>query len=478
MNTSSETAEKLISNGGGRLHLMGLAGVGMAGLAAHLHWLGFEVSGCDLKENRLSAWLRGLGVAVARGHDPRHLPDDLSALIRSTAVPDKHPELAAARADGIPILRRGEVLAAIVNSRRAVTVCGTHGKTSTTAMLAQALRGAGIDAAFFVGAEVDRLGGVAGRGEDILLAEADESDGTLRAYRPDYCILTNADIDHLEHYAGEDDLWDCFATVVKNTTRSLIFNADDPRARRIAASHPNALSYGFGAGAGLQAANYRQDAKSCRFDLLRADSPQLAISLPLPGLHNASNALAVCALAQELGVDMDCIARELGRYSPPRRRFERVCSLNGAEIYMDYSHHPAEIRALLQSVADMGKRRLLAIFQPHRYTRTLALGRDFPAACAGIDQLIIAPVFAASESPIAGGTSADLLQHFKASASMPVTLAEDLEDAWQQARSLLRAGDMLLLIGAGDIELIADWAGAAAGANPNCTRELDSESGT
>lgn len=467
MNINENSAAALIAERSGRVHLMGVAGVGMAGLAAHLHWIGCEVSGCDLKENRLTAWLKTLGIEFIQGHDPRHLPKNLAALIRSTAVPAAHAEVRAAQVGGTPILRRGEVLAAIVNARRSLAVCGTHGKTSTVAMLVQVLRGAGIDAGFFVGAEVDRLGGVAGSGDDIFVAEADESDGTLRDYRPDYTILTNADIDHLEHYAGEDELWDCFGEVVANTIRKLIYNADDPRARRIADHHADVVGYGFGETATVRAGNYRQSADGCSFNLLWDGKALGEIKLPLPGLHNASNALAACAFAHELGVNVNLLMRELKLYKPPRRRFERVCRLNGAEVYMDYSHHPTEIRALLQSLENMDGKRLLAIFQPHRYTRTLALGTDFPAAFAGIDQLILAPVFPASEDPVPGGSSSDLYRHFQHLSNIPTSLAESLQAAWDEVNPLLQPGDMLLLIGAGDIEDVALWARKVAGV-PDC----------
>lgn len=463
MNTDLDSAGALIAKKCGRVHLMGVAGVGMAGLAAHLHWIGFEVSGCDLKENRLTAWLQTLGIEFAKGHDPRHLPQNLAALIRSTAVPCGHAEVRAARAVGAPILRRGEVLAAIVNTRRSLAICGTHGKTSTAAMLIQVLIGAGVDVGFFVGAEVDRLGGVAGRGDEIFVAEADESDGTLRGYRPDYTILTNADVDHLEHYAGEDDLWDCFGAVVANTGRKLIYNADDPRAARIAAQHCDSVGYGFGEAAAVRACDYMQGANGCSFNLFLDGRSLGGVTLPLPGLHNASNALAACAFALELGVNSDLLVRELKLYKPPRRRFERVCRLHGAEVYMDYSHHPTEIRALLQSLEDMDGRRLLAIFQPHRYTRTLALGPDFPAAFAGVDQVILAPVFPASEDPVPGGSAANLYRHFKNLSNIPTSLEESLHAAWDAAQTLLRPGDMLLLIGAGDIEDVAHWARRASG---------------
>ena len=197
-----EYAQDLIASGCGRVHLMGVGGVGVAGLAAHLHWMGFEVSGCDLVAGELTDWLECMGVAVQIGHGSAHLPKECCALIRSTAIPLNHPEVVYAKNAGIPVMRRGEVLSVLVNLRESIAVGGTHGKTTTVAMLAQVLRASGVDVAFFIGASVDCLDGVAGEGEGVFVVEADESDGTLVNYHPNYAVLTNAEVDHLENLAG------------------------------------------------------------------------------------------------------------------------------------------------------------------------------------------------------------------------------------------------------------------------------------
>lgn len=457
MGFEDQIAEELLAKAGGRIHLMGVAGVGMAGLAALLQRMGFAVSGCDLKDSSFSDWAVREGVDVLAGHSPSHIEAGMVAVIRSTAVPADHPELLAAQSRGIPVLRRGAVLAAIVNTRRSVAIAGTHGKTTTAAMLAQVLRAAGRDAGFFVGAMVDGLRGISGYGEDLFVAEADESDGTLADYCPDYAILTNADLDHLEHYAGLDSLWTCFRDFVRRTRKTVIYNHDDERARKMAAAAGKSLGYGFSEGAEIRGSEYRQSADACEFKLSRTGAPDRRVRLPVPGMYNASNALAVCALCVEIGLDPNDFARQIMKYRAPRRRFEHIGRVDGVEVYMDYSHHPTEIRALLQSVSEMGFNRLIAIFQPHRYTRTLALGAEFPAAFHGVDHLLLAPVFAASEQPMAGGRSSDLMQFFQGKPQIAAVLADDLADAWSRARRLSRPGDLLLLIGAGDIEQISDW---------------------
>ncbi len=463
MKTAFSIAEELIGGPKSTVHLMGVAGVGMAGLAAHLHWLGFGVSGCDLKSNYLTEWLNGIGIATQLGHSPRHISAQTTCLIRSTAVPDDHPEVLEARSMGAEVLRRGEVLAALVGSRPAVAVAGSHGKTSTSAMLAQALRSAGVDAGFFVGAFVDALGGVAGPGSDVFVAEADESDGTLAGYRPEYSIITNAEIDHLEHHGGPQQLWDCFGRVVSQTKSFVVANCDDERVGDIVSSRAKrVISYGFADRSDVRGSDFEQNRNGSVFNVVCPDRASVRLSLPVCGLHNAYNALAVCAFGINFGLDLEIIAAGLRNHGSARRRFEHVCQLHGADIYLDYAHHPTEIRALLQSIRAFGERRVIAAFQPHRYTRTLSLGSDFPASFEGVDQLVIAPIFAASEAPLPGGTAEDLHHHFGRAGFGEVELADDLESVWATLKKWMREGDIVLIVGAGDVEIIAQWSRSEA----------------
>lgn len=448
-------ANLILRRKSGRIHLTGVAGVGMAGLASLLHWNGFDVSGCDLKENDLTGWLRDLGVKVYHGHSPEHIGRGFDAVIRSTAVSPDTPELECARRLSIPVLRRGIALAAVVNSQRSIAVSGTHGKTTTVAMMAQALRDSGVDAGFFLGAISDRLQGVAGEGGDVFIAEGDESDGTLRWYEPSFAVLTNADVDHLEHYEGEKDLWSCFHQFAAQAREGVIYNGDDRRAREICDQIPNAIDFGFSDGCAVRGSGFRQSPGACRFDLYIGDKLETRIDLPVSGLHNAYNALAVAGVARALGTEIDKLGKALQKYQSPRRRFEFVGKYKGADVYQDYSHHPTEIRSLLQSLACYNYRRILAVFQPHRYTRTLALGPQFPSAFDGVAHLVLVPVFAASEHPLKGGTSRDLYAHFREYGEIEVDLAGTLEEAWQHLDKEVTAEDVLLIIGAGDIEEMA-----------------------
>jgi UDP-N-acetylmuramate--L-alanine ligase/UDP-N-acetylenolpyruvoylglucosamine reductase len=440
----------------------------MAGLAVLLRDRGLAVSGCDLARNSLAPWLERQGIRVLRGHGPEHLESGTGWLIRSSAVPDDAPELAAARARGIPVSRRGEVLAALLDGRASVAVGGTHGKTTTTGFIAQILAAAGRAPAFCIGGEVSALGGVAGTGAGAaMVVEADESDGTLALYAPDIAVITNIEFDHMEHFAGVEAFEACFARFAANARRQVIYCADDPRAARVCGGCPNGVSYGAGPGAAVRAEAITLLPGESRYTLVRGGVAFGEVRLPVPGRHNVLNSLAAAATGLALGLAFEQIREALGRVELPRRRFERVVDRPDVTVISDYAHHPSEVAAVVRVAAGLGRRRTLAVFQPHRYTRTLALGAEFPAAFAGVDELVLAPVYAASEKPLPGGTIEDLYAHFRA-AGVPaaVRLAASLPQAWGYLRTRLARGDLLLVVGAGDVERIAGWARDALGERP------------
>lgn len=422
-------AERLIKKGG-HVHLIGTGGIGMAGIAFLLKERGFTVSGCDLQENRQTAWLRKSGITVSVGHDESHISEALDWLIRSTAVPDTHPEVRRAKELGIPVSRRGEVLPALMRDRTCIAVSGTHGKTTTTAMIAQVL-GCG----YCVGGEIIGFEGVA-KDSEIMVVEADESDGTLTGYTPDFSIITNVEYDHMEHHASESDFIGCFEQLIRNTQQKVYYCAADPIARKICSGQSKCEAYTL---------------------------PDGGFKLPLPGVHNQWNAAAALAVSSHWKPESE-ILQALEKMNPIRRRFETVFAGRGIQIISDYAHHPTEITALVQTALELKPKRLLGIFQPHRYTRTLALGTDFPSSFKGIEELWITPVYAASEAPIQGGTSLDLIKHFPKEWKGHLRSAQTLETAWANIQSELREGDLLLIIGAGDIEQLADWARLHSGA--------------
>lgn len=441
---------------GGSAHLMGIGGVGVAGLARLLLDRGFRVTGCDTAGNALTRALAARGAGIRTGHDPAHLDPPPDWLIRTAAVPEGHPEVARARSLGIPVHARGEALAAVVAGARGIAVAGTHGKTTTTAMTVQILRRAGRDPAFAIGGEVAALGGVAGGGgrDGWLVVEADESDGTLSLYEPEIAIIGNVDFDHMEHFAGVEEFHGVFASAVARTRGTVCYGRDDEAAARICGARAGSVGFGFDARSDVRAERWESEGFAQRFDLVVDGRRRGTIRLPVPGRHNALDALGAIAASLAAGCPVEAAAEALAEFCPARRRMDLVFAGGGIEVYSDYAHHPAEIRALVGTAAGLPHRRLLAVFQPHRYTRTLALGPQFPAAFRGVDSLVLVPVYAASEAPLAGGTSLDLLGHFRGSETFAVEYAESLDAAWSLLRARLREGDVLLVVGAGDVEKI------------------------
>ncbi len=454
----------------GHVHLMGIGGIGMAGLAVLLQGRGLHVSGCDLAATPLTAWLEARGMTVLHGHSATHViaaAPKIDWLIHSAAISADAPELQAALSAGIPVHRRGEVLPVLVTGPGSVTVSGTHGKTTTTTLLTLILRAAGRDPTFCIGGEVATLGGPARVGGDPwIVAEADESDGTAALYHPSIAVVTNIEFDHMEHFEDVADFESCFQKLMLNAGR-VIYGGDDLRATRLGAECPGALSFGLSANADVRAVDVSLEPLSSRFTLQRNNLTLGVLRLPLPGRHNLLNALAAAAAAFELGVDFESVRRGLQTAELPRRRFEFFVEREDIQVVSDYAHHPSEIAALVTTARGL-KRRIIAVYQPHRFTRTRALGADFPAAFSGVDDLILTPVYAASEAPLEGGTIWDLYGRFRLAADGParVSVAQSLAGAWAALRTRLGTGDLLLVVGAGDVERIAHWAREALAGLP------------
>jgi len=398
--------------------MIGIGGIGMAGLAFLLKEHGHNVSGCDEQESRQTAWLRKKGISVFTGHNPAHL-NGIEWIIRTAAVPNDHPEMVNA---AVPVSLRGEVLPELLRDCFTIAVSGTHGKTTTTSMIAQIL-GCG----YCIGGEVPGFDGVACTGE-IMVVEADESDGTVANYHPDISVITNIEYDHMEHHADVETFEMCFRKFIHNTKRTVVYCAEDPSAARLCKKNPKAAPYRFA-----------------------------PLSVSLPGRHNQLNASAALEVCRHWKSE-DELIQALKEIQPVRRRFEKVYD-GDYTVVSDYAHHPTEIRALIQTALEaLNPRRLIGVFQPHRYTRTKALLNDFPPAFEGLEKLWLVPVYAASEKPLAGGGSDDLLRAFSKDWENRIKIFQTLEKAWQNIQSELRAGDVLLIIGAGDIEKISEWA--------------------
>jgi UDP-N-acetylmuramate--L-alanine ligase/UDP-N-acetylenolpyruvoylglucosamine reductase len=470
------TLRALLGGPPGRAHLMGVCGVGVAGVARLLASRGWQVSGCDASPDAAMAkWLEEHGIAVIHGHEAGHAGDGRAEgrrngiLIHTAAVPEDHPEIVAAGEAGSFVCRRGEALAALVALSRGVAVCGAHGKTTTACFAARLLQDLGASPSWCIGGRTSALDGVAGvGGSNVLVVEADESDGTLALYHPAVTVLNNIDLDHLEHFAGEEALVDCYRQAVRQTRDGLAYGADDARATAAAAGWRGpAIGFGLSAGAALRATNLALAAGSAAFDVAFRGTRVGRVELPVTGEHNVRNALGGLAAAILLGHAPQAALEKLAAAADrlPGRRFDLAADAGGVRVVSDYAHHPAEVAALAAMARLQGAARVVAVFQPHRYTRTKTLGEAFPAAFDGVDEVILAPVYAASEAPLEGGGICDLYAHFRRlRPERRVRLARSVREAWEGVRRELRAGDLLLAVGAGDVVRLAGWAAEALAA--------------
>ncbi|MBP5321167.1 MAG: UDP-N-acetylmuramate--L-alanine ligase, partial [Kiritimatiellae bacterium] len=444
------------------VHLMGICGVGMAGLAYLLAKRGWRVSGCDALAESWTEPLRAAGIPVAEGHAPDHVTG-CAGLIVTTAVPADHPERRAAEAAGIPVFRRGEVLATLHAGVSGIAVCGTHGKTTTACFTTRLLQELGEEPAWCIGGTTRRLGFVAGgpalEAGTTLVAEADESDGTLAAYHPEMLVLNNLDVDHLEHFKDVDDLHACFRRAVAQTRGGVIVCRDHPVAWETAqGAKVPLLSFGFSAEADLRATNADCRATVTAFNLVYRGTT-CPVYLPVAGRHNILNALGAAGVALQRGYPLERVAQALSAACSelPGRRFEVMVDApeRGIQVVADYAHHPVELRKAVEMARLANPNRLRVVFQPHRYTRTLALREAFPGAFEEADEVILLPVYAASETPIPGGGIADLYAAFREAGKVPVLLARSIDEVEAHLNATTCSGDTVLVAGAGDVIALA-----------------------
>lgn len=448
--------EGILADPSQAVHLIGLGGIGMAGVAFHLAHRGFPVTGSDAQSSRVTDWLHQSGIDVSLGHDKGNLAPSATWVIRTPAVPDDNPELQAALERSLPVFTRGVVLPELLPGFRSVAVSGTHGKTTTAAMITTLLRQAGRDPSHCIGGEIPHLDGLAhvGKGSEFVV-EADESDGTVVHYRPRLAVITNIEFDHMEHFADAAAFERCFEVFAASASERVIYWRDDPVAHRLLELHDHGLSFGRHPDSDVRLLDLRLEPRGTEVWLEFPNNQKVTVTVPVPGRHNAWNAVAACAAGYGLGLSPDQLGSGLSGFQPARRRFEVMLDSEELTVVSDYAHHPTEVRALLETAAGLGKRRLFVVFQPHRYTRTLALRAQFPSALERADSLILAPVYAASESPVDGGTSADLLEEMPLVQRNRTVLADSLDDAWGHMVRRAQPGDLLVIVGAGDVEALA-----------------------
>ncbi|HVC67309.1 MAG TPA: UDP-N-acetylmuramate--L-alanine ligase [Acidimicrobiales bacterium] len=446
-----------------RVHVVGIGGAGMSAIATVLRAMGHEVTGSDLRESGVTERLRSLGIAVAIGHDAANV-GDAGLVTLSTAVRSDNPEVVDARERGIPVLARAELLAAIASRKRCVAVAGTHGKTTTASMLSLVLVEAGLRPSFLIGGEVNEIGtnAVWDAGEWIVV-EADESDGTFLHLTPDIAVVTNVEPDHLDHYGSFDAVRGAFAEFLASAAHR-VAGADDAEAR-IVGRAAGADLVGLAADATFTMTAVEASRSSVAFDLLGPDGARIArIRVAVPGLHNARNAAVATVAALAAGAPAEAAVAALARFGGVARRFEFRGDHAGVTFVDDYAHLPTEVRAALAAARDGDWGRVVAVFQPHRYSRTAEVGEAFGEAFDDADVVVVTDVYGAGEAPVPGVSGrlvADAVRARRPDAELHyVALRTELVAA---VAALLRPGDLCLTLGAGDLTSLPDELMAAAG---------------
>ncbi|MGH8495327.1 MAG: UDP-N-acetylmuramate--L-alanine ligase [Gammaproteobacteria bacterium] len=447
------------------IHFVGIGGAGMSGIAEVLLNLGYAVQGSDLRASEVTRRLESLGARVMIGHDPRHI-DEADVVVVSSAVTEDNVEVAAANERRVPVVQRAEMLAELMRFRFSIAVAGTHGKTTTTSLIASVLAEGGQDPTFVIGGRLKSAGSSARLGAGrYLVAEADESDASFMHFQPMLAVVTNIDADHLTAYGGDlGSLEHSFVDFLHNLPfyGLAVLCVDDPGVRAILSDVARSIvTYGFAESADVRAINVARRGMSTTFDVLRPGHERaLPVTLNLPGAHNVLNALAAIAVAQELEIEEAAVQRALARFDGIDRRCQvlgEVATAAGDVLFIDdYGHHPTEIAATLEGLrASWPGRRLVLVFQPHRYTRTRELLDDFARTLSTADALVLTEVYSAGEAPIAGADGRAIARAVRTRGRIEPVFVQEVGNLPGALASILRAGDLVVTMGAGSIGAMA-----------------------
>ncbi len=444
--------------GGGTAHFMGVGGAGMCALAELLHRAGHDVTGCDVNPGASARALETRGVPLLAGHDPDHL-HGVTLLVVSAAIPPEHAEIQAARERGIPVIKRAEALGQWVNRGTVVGIAGTHGKTTTTALATEILVAAGLDPTGVVGGHVAGWAGNLRYGEgELFVVEADEYDRSFHALDPDVAVVTNLEADHLDIYGSLDGVREAFRSFVDSVPAegSVCACADDSGASRLLPGlTARAYTYGFSAGAQLRGIDVRANGASTRLRVFESGEDRGELSIPLAGAHNALNALGAASAARRLGVEWHHIRKGLAAFSGVHRRFQLLGTARGITVVDDYAHHPTEIAAALATArSGYPGARVVAVFQPHLYSRTRDFADGFGAALSTADSVWVTDIYPAREEPIPGISGELVVRAASAEGRGSARYHTDLESLPSTLASALKAGDVCLTLGAGSVETI------------------------
>ena len=445
----------------GLVHFIGIGGIGMSGIAEVLHNLGHRVQGSDQSESANVQRLRDKGIPVHIGHKAENL-GDAEVVVVSTAIKKNNPELAAAREKLLPVVRRAEMLAELMRFRNAIAIGGTHGKTTTTSLVATLLEAGGLDPTVINGGIINAYGTNARMGEgEWMVVEADELDGTFLKLPADVAVVTNIDPEHLDHYGNFDAVRAAFRQFVENVPfyGFGILCLDHPEVQSLVGriEDRKVITYGENPQADVRFMNVRIDGTRSLFDIeirRRRTGKVIAIKdlvMPMPGRHNIANATAAIAVANRLGISNEAIAKGLASFGGVKRRFTLTGEWNGVKVFDDYGHHPVEIKAVLKAAREACKGRIIAVHQPHRYTRLSSLFEEFAACFNDADSIFLAPVYAAGEDPIEGANSQALVSRIKAGGHRDARYLPSQEELARMVAEIARPGDFVVLLGAGSI---------------------------
>ena len=441
-----------------KIHFIGVGGSGMSGLAEVLLTMGYQVSGSDLKASEVTDRLVGMGGRVFTGHHERNV-EGADIVVYSSAVEAGNPELRAAIARGLPVIPRAEMLAELMRMKYGVAVGGAHGKTTTTSMVGAILLEGGLDPTIVVGGRVHSMGTNARLGHgQFLVAEADESDGSFIRLVPAIAVITNLDEEHLDHYGSMEGLEAAFVEFGDRVPfyGLVVLCADNARLMRLAPRMSRrTMTYGIAAGA-VRATNLALAPGGVRFDVVCDGRPMGAIEMPIVGRHNVQNALAAIAVGIELEVPFAHIALALSRFAGVGRRFERKGEVGDVLVIDDYAHHPTEIMATLAGARQLGRERVVVLFQPHRFSRTRSLAAEFGACFDDADLVLVADIYPAGEPPIPGVTAELIVGAARSHGHRNVVYAGDLARAEALLREMVRPHDLVLTLGAGDVTRLVD----------------------
>jgi len=444
-----------------RSHFIGIGGIGMSGIARYLLSQGENISGSDSKESATVVSLKAMGCDIYIGHHPENV-HGAAEVVTSSAIRAENPEVQEARRLGIPVVHRSKKLAQLVNSHRGITIAGTHGKTTTSSMVATMLLHSGVAPSYVIGGIVNSFADNAGRGDtEWFVIEADESDGSLIEYRPEIAVLTNIEMDHQDFYRDTVHLHEIFAEHLGNVKKGglVVYCSDDPGVLRLVGHAVGTdrffLSYGLREGADIRAENITFEGLGSTFEVHTSQGMLGKISLQVPGRHNVQNSLAAVTIGLHVGLDIEQIAKGLHEFKGVQRRFEILGKTDNCTVVDDYAHHPSEIVATLSAARQSHKDRIITIFQPHRYSRTKSLARDFGSAFSNADEVIIVDIYGAGEDPIPQVCSDMIVKHIRENNHPSVQYIPDLQSAEDFVANKMQPNDLVITLGAGDVWKIA-----------------------